>query len=119
MRNTAKRIAALKTLKSATRKDQSRYESQRLYDTLEGLNYWWDAQAGEWKNTRPPSTTIFKDDEGASTGLVRVRVMGLNADAQQLITSMRAGGWTLVETSDAYPNRKGPGVRYYLTYKRD
>lgn len=118
MKNTAKRVAALRTLSDATKKNHSHHESQTLYDSLEGMGYWWDAPGGKWKNTPPPSTSMFLDDEGASTGLVRFRAMGMPADFDHFVTTVRADGWHLIETSEPYPNRKGPGFRWYMTFKK-
>lgn len=118
MKNTAKRVAALRSLLGVTKKNHSHHESQTLYDTLESLGYWWDASTGQWKNTPPPSTSVFVDDEGASTGIIKLRVMGLPADFDHFVTTVRADGWSLVETSDPYENRKGPGYRWYMTFKK-
>lgn len=119
MKNTAKRVAALRTLLDVTKKNHSHQESPALYDTLESLSYWWDATEGKWKNTPQPSTSMFLNDEGASTGLLRVRVMGMPSDFDHFMTSVRADGWGMIEASDPYSNRKGPGFRWYLTYKRN
>lgn len=118
MKNTAKRVAALRTLLNVTKKNRSDQESQTLYDTLEGLGYWWDSSTGQWKKGNPPSTSVFVDDEGASTGLLRLRAMGMPGDFDHFATTVRADGWQLIETSDAYPNRKGPGFRWYMTFKK-
>lgn len=93
--------------------------SEGLYDTLDSLGFWWDAANGQWKKGNPPSTSIFKDDEGNATGLLRVRFMGMQEDVEDFLNAPTREGWTLIEISDPYPNRKGPGYRWYLTYKKD
>lgn len=118
-KNTAKRVAAMRMLQEITKKNHSHHDSEVLYDTLESMGYWWDSAAGQWKQGNPPSTSVFLNDEGASTGVIKLRVMGLPGDFDHFITTVRADGWSLIETSDPYENRKGPGYRWYLTFKKD
>lgn len=118
-KNTAKRSAAMSTLNKNGYIPQLDTPSEGLYDTLDSLGFWWDAANGQWKKGNPPSTSIFKDDEGNATGLLRVRVMGMTEDAESFLQGSKMAGWSLIETSDPYPNRKGPGYRWYLTYKKE
>lgn len=118
-KKTVKRTQALRALKDITGKDHSRKDSQTLYDTLEAQSYHWDSSDALWKNTPPPSTSMFKDDEGNPSGVLRVRLMGMEPDAEAFLKAVTVKGWTLIDKSSAYPNRKGPGWRWYLTYKRD
>lgn len=51
-------------------------------------------------------------DPGQAQGVVKIRLSGAAEDID-IIARMLAG--TVVERSAAYPNRRDPGVRVYLT----
>lgn len=113
---TAKRVGAIAALKAegSTPRELSNKDSDTLYTTLESSGYWWNATDGEWQKGKPPSTSIFKDDDGVSTGIVRIRLMGHPDDMPDAIASAKKC-FEVAEVSALYPNRKGPGVRVYIT----
>lgn len=88
-------------------------DSDTLYQTLESLGYWWDASQGTWVKGKPPSTTIFQDDDGEATGVIRVRLMGHPDDMPKAIAAAKRA-FKVSDVSDPYPNRKGSGVRIYI-----
>jgi len=114
---TARRVAAIETLKKegANRNFLSK-DSDVLYDHLTTLGYWWDSSAGEWKKGKAPSTSIFKDDDDLPTGIIRLRLMGHPDDMEAGIAAARRA-YDVAEVSGQYPNRKGSGVRVYITAK--
>lgn len=115
-KNTQKRVAAVNALiLEGSRMNQlQRKDSEALYSALESLGYWWDSSAGEWKKGKPPSTSMFKDDEGEPTGVIRLRLMGHPDDMPVAIEAARRC-YKVSDVSDHYSNRKGPGVRVYIT----
>jgi hypothetical protein len=51
---------------------------------------------------------------GQAPGVVKVRLSGAAADIEPVAGLLAARGWVL-DRSAAYPNRRDPGERVYLT----
>lgn len=115
-KNTAKRVSAVATIRDekGNRARVETQDSESLYAMLETMGYWWDSSAGAWKKGNPPSTSIFKDDEGAPTGIINIRLMGHPDDMPDAIEAAKVA-YQVSQVSGQYPNRKGPGVRVYIT----
>jgi hypothetical protein len=116
MKRTAKFLAAVHVAKAAQIKRAEYLENDVLYSKLEAAGYFW--QDGEWSNVRR-STSMFEGDDSTPTGIVRLRVMAHPADVDRAVTAVRSSladhHAQVVEVSEQYPNRKGAGVRVYLT----
>jgi|GEM_PF-2879672 len=110
MRRTRKYVAAKKRLRELKIRTSKR-ENADIYRLLESKKQIWDAKLGKWiEGTK----SMFGDDE--SSGIVRLRVMAHGADVQRAVSQIkRELGVKVIEVSDEYPNRKGTGVRVYLT----
>lgn len=117
MRRTLKYIEAIKAAGLGLKVE--RPENEDLYRRLEAAGWWWDAEKTKWQKGRKPSTSMFKDDGGNPSGVLRVRLMGMAVDVSDFTHALTIKGWKLVDQSSEYPNRKGPGSRWYQTYKRD
>lgn len=93
-------------------------ENDQVYDILEKRGYFWNAESGVWEDVKR-STSMFKDDAGLPTGTFRLRVMCDPRDLDHLLEIVNEAldtyGATISEQSNPYPNRRGPGVRVYLT----
>jgi len=71
------------------------------------------AKLGTWERG---SKSMFKDADGAPSGVIRFRLMGHPEDINKAIASARMlKGYQLIEVSEPYPNRRGEGVRVYCT----
>jgi hypothetical protein len=88
-------------------------ENADLYAVLERRGYWWDAKSGKWLDTPAPSTSVFKTSHGTPTGVVKIRVMA-HPDEVQSALSLLDKAFKVVNVSEQYENRKGPGVRVYV-----
>jgi len=92
--------------------------NEELYEALEDDNFYWKAKAGEWQQLEhKPSTSVFQADDGTPTGIVKIRVMAHPDDVQKAVQKIKAtNGLRVIEISEkTYPNRKGTGVRIYVT----
>ena len=93
-------------------------DSAKLYDALERAGWFWDSEAGTWGQYQK-STSMFQDDEGLSTGVFRLRLMADPGDMDRLLELIQEALDTYAvvttEVSPLYHNRRGPGVRHYLT----
>lgn len=112
-RMTAKRAAAQTAAAQYLKmKYTASIPSDQLYQALQDKGYIWDAQAVEWKLG---STSIFKDEFGEPSGVIRLRVMAHQQDVHQAVHALQGSNLKIVEVSEPYPNRKGAGVRVYVT----
>lgn len=123
MKRTRKYVAALayvRTLSNGMSAHPS-WDNDSLYEELEAQGHFWDADTGEWSQVRK-STSIFQSDEGAPTGEFRLRVMAhpgeMDSILEMAVQALRGAGCAVTEVSGQYPNRKGPGVRVYVTAQR-
>ncbi len=99
-----------------------RIENSLLYAAVEQKEYWWNGKSRRWeKETEKPSTTIFEDNKGKPTGIMRLRVMCHPEETQWLIDALYDNPhFTVIEVSEkTYANRHGAGERAYLTIKRN
>jgi hypothetical protein len=133
MRQTKKLIEAQKAIKglpSGERGLMKRNPNQEdYYSILEKAGYWWDSRDQQWHkgddNARAQgkfSGSIFEDGDGLPTGVFRLRVMVNPNEAAdvcaEISRALVAHGMSIVEVSDPYPNRRGVGIRIYMTCKR-
>lgn len=87
-----------------------------LYQLLENYGFWWDAKNGEWTNRKQPSNSIFKTDDDVASGVIRLRVMAHPDDVDHTVALVKKTiGMRVIEVSEPYDNRRGSGVRVYLT----
>lgn len=119
MRKTAKYTAALEKAKAL--KLKLAMEHDALYKGLEAAGYHWDSDAQQWQEGKPQSTSMFaSEDDDTPSGVVRFRVMAHPKEIAQAVTlAKRTPGLRCIETSGEYPNRRGVGVRVYLTFVMD
>jgi len=113
MRQTEKYLKGLRRLRELEGKPKGRpktYENADLYRLLESKKHIWDHKQGEWIEG---SKSMFGDDE--STGVARLRIMAHPHDVQQAIQYLRGTNFRIVDISEEYPNRRGSGVRVYIT----
>jgi hypothetical protein len=124
MRRTAKYLAGIalaRALGGKVRDGSTSHEA--LYDTLESRGYWWDASAQKWTDAPKPSSSVFAQDGGGDipSGVVMLRVMAhpdqIETAATEVVDAL-GEDWALIQQSGQYPNRKGIGVRIYLTFKK-
>jgi hypothetical protein len=112
MRRTAKYVAAESTAKLL----KLRFTPRTLYDRLQEAGYIWDNRKGVWERG---STSMFKDDQGLPTGVIRLRLMAHPEDVDRacelLQVQLSAAGARLFDVSAQYPNRRGAGTRIYAT----
>ncbi len=110
MRKTRKYVAAKKRLRELKIRTHKR-ENADIYALLESHRQIWDNKSGKWiEGTK----SMFGDEQ--PSGIVRIRVMSHPADVQRAVTEIKQHAQLkVVEVSDEYPNRRGIGVRVYLT----
>jgi len=90
--------------------------NEELYEVLENDEQWWDAKSGKWSRSVKPSTSIFADDIGDATGIVRIRVMAHPSDVDNAVRRIKKlDGLKVTDISEPYKNRKGEGFRVYIT----
>jgi hypothetical protein len=125
MRRTQKYVAALPVAATLLRGAELRRVSMNhaaLYEVLERSGWWWDSSAGSWSNERR-STSIFEGDDGLPSGVLRLRVMANPSEVDDVIDritrSLLSVDLRVFEVSERYPNRRGPGVRVYLSVVRE
>lgn len=123
MRRTLKYEAALDCaaeLLDRAELNRARKDNATLYDALERRGWFYDRDNGKWQHYKP-STSMFQADDGGATGVFRLRVMCEPRDLDRLLEIVNEAldtyGATITEQSNVYPNRRGPGVRCYLTGK--
>lgn len=123
MRHTAKLKAALRL--AARLKLSEVDDAAEIYRILASRSYAWDADARQWHQTTRQvddtgreRTSIFGDEDVAS-GLVRVRLMAHPAEMDRfteiMMEALDTYGLRITDVSNPDPNRKGVGVRVYMT----
>lgn len=119
MKHTAKYNAAVKTAAKVL-PGEGGWDNATLYDHLEKKGWFWNAESGEWEDFRR-STSMFESDAGLPTGEFRLRLMCHPGDLDRLLELVNEAldtyGVAISEQSNPYPNRRGPGIRCYLTGK--
>lgn len=95
------------------------HENEDVFNALEEQNYFWFPKEGEWQlRDNIPSTSVFQDDDGTPTGIVKIRIMCHPYDLKQAISEIKNNqNFQIADISDPYPNRNGAGVRVYITAK--
>lgn len=86
------------------------YENDDLYELLHSKKQIWDHKQGKWIEG---SKSMFGDDE--PSGVIRIRVMAHPQDVHSAVHYLKGTNFKIVEVSDEYPNRRGSGVRVYIT----
>lgn len=121
-RQTEKLIAAERTARSLGFSPATFTNQDDLYETLINEHYAWDAKSGEWKQSKRPirsdgveSVSIFTDENGKATGIYRLRLMAHEQVIGAVVAEMRAKLHVIEVSEKEYPNRRGDGVRVYLT----
>lgn len=93
-------------------------DSALLYGRLESLGWFWDSDVGRWSD-ESRSTSMFESDDGDPSGVVRLRLMAHPGDMDFMLRLVREGlelhGCKVVEVSEKYRNRRGAGVRIYVS----
>lgn len=90
-------------------------DNSKLYQLLEDAGYWWQSKSGQWTVAEKPSTSIFEDNTGEATGIVKIRIMCHPHDLKQATIGLKASEhFRIAEISESYPNRKGSGSRVYV-----
>lgn len=117
MKRTKKYEAALTAYRSETRtKLKAEIDNSELYEWLEKRLWWWNASEGKWTKGNKPSNSIFKNDDDVASGVIRWRVMAHPDDVEKAVKlAKKTPGLRVIDVSEPYPNRKGAGVRVYLT----
>lgn len=112
MKRTRKYNAGRKRLQELTHGQYiPQMENDVLYQKLENDHKQiWDHKQGEWMEG---NKSMFGDDE--PTGVVRIRVMAHPQDVHNAVHYLKGTNFKIVEVSDEYPNRRGSGVRVYIT----
>ncbi|MEO1440282.1 MAG: hypothetical protein AAFV33_07745, partial [Chloroflexota bacterium] len=115
-RKTAKLTEAIKLAKSLSLSAATRDE---LYDALVSKGYNWDGKSKTWSENNPFLGSAFEDYTGEATGHIKLRVMTHPDEQHRIITiicrELRRANINIIEVSELYPNRKGVGVRTYIT----
>lgn len=121
MKATKKYKAALSAYKTETRKSPgAEIDNAKLYEWLEKRHWWWNASEGKWAKGNKPSNSIFKTDDDVASGVIRLRVMAHPDDVEHAVKlAKKTPGMRVIDISEPYPNRKGAGVRIYLTAVMD
>ncbi len=119
MRQTAKYTAGIKYARQFGFTAPAGISHQALYDTLEGAGHSWDANAKQWHDV-PLQKSVFGNDDIPS-GTIKIRIMAhpdmIEAVTKQAIEYLSEADWEVIEKSAPYPNRRGIGIRIYLTFK--
>lgn len=124
MRQTTKYTRGIELAKKLGAKVRAGTTShEALYDTLEGMNYWWKAESQEWTNEAKPQrgnkSSFPIELAGSNEQLVQMRVIAgeqyINPVLNDLKTFCESRGWTFLQLSDAYTADNG-GVRVYLSF---
>lgn len=123
MRKTAKLDAAIKMLLELNLyKGRSFASADDHYALLAENGYGWDAKAVKWiKSAREIDSrgriklSMFSDDDGLPSGTYRLRVMAHPDEIEAVIRKLKEVLIVMEVSEHAYPNRKGQGVRAYLT----
>ncbi len=134
MRQTKKLLEAQKTLRAlpsgqcGLMKRNASHED--LYAILERSGYYWDSGDQQWHQGDDHSRaqgkfsgSIFEDADGLPTGVFKLRVMANESEISSVCAEISRAivnaGISVIEVSDkSYPNRRGAGMRVYLTCKR-
>ena len=118
MRKTVKYTAGQKLARIL--KIKSTLAHDKLYEQLQAQNYYWNSQAKVWEQGKPQTSMFAADDDETPSGVVRLRVMAHPAEIERAVEAAKSTkGMRCIETSDKYPNRRGIGVRVYLTFVMD
>ena len=114
MRQTQKYLAGLKRLRELNGPSKGRpktYENDELYQLLESQKQIWDHKTGTWAE----GTKSMFGDESAS-GVFRLRIMAHPDEIRQAVSAVaKQKNFAVIEQSELYANRRGSGVRIYLT----
>jgi|SRR6056297_299208 len=92
---------------------------EALYQTLAELGYNWDGKSKTWSENNPWTGSAFEDAHNRPTGHIKLRIM-THPDEQEefknrVCQALNKHGFRITEISDPYPNRRGIGVRTYIT----
>ncbi len=134
MRQTRKLLEARKMLKALPSGERGLVKwnasHEEMYRLLERAGYCWNSSDQHWHkgDTRGRvrgqfSGSIFEDGDGIPTGVFKVRLMANGNEIMAICAvvsrALVNAGISVLEVSDkSYPNRRGPGMRVYLTCKR-
>jgi hypothetical protein len=121
MRQTAKYVAALAKARELGLKNARKMTHEQIYEALAKESQVWDSKASEWVKGSP-SKSMFSDSDNQPSGVVRLRVMAhpneIGDEIEAVKKALALSGRQVFEVSDPYPNRRGIGVRVYVSYLR-
>jgi len=116
-----RRTKKLKEAQKTARKhglSSSKFHDKQ-YQILENAGYTWDGSTWEQRDyvetLKRKSGSSFVDVDGKPSGLIRLRVMGHPSDVQKALTHIKTMNLRVIEVSDEYQNRRGDGIRVYVT----
>lgn len=110
MRKTKKLRIALTTLDRLGHRGRPFKSNAQAYEALNRRGYHWNGE--DWTES-DQSTSIFAKNDGKATGVIKLRLMAHPGDMSKLIRTTQAA-FNVTSVSDAYPNRRGAGVRVYV-----
>lgn len=125
-KQTAKYVAAVQKARELGIQSITGEPGESLYPKLAAQRYAWEPDRGTWEQTNLPVNTqgaelksMFMDGDGLPSGTFRLRVMCHPQDVAGVAALLKERlGPIITEVADkVYENRKGPGVRIYLTCK--
>lgn len=90
-----------------------------LYNELLKHGFNWDGKTQSWDKNNRWLGSAFEDAHGKPTGHVKLRVMTHPQQEEKIVgiicEALQNAGIEPKEVSESYPNRKGVGVRTYIS----
>jgi hypothetical protein len=118
MRRTKKYKKALQFAREKGIDVPRRIDNAHLYEKLQKRGFWWSSRESTWNDTPQPSNSVFAETVQGNepSGVVKIRVMAHPDEVDEFVRRVQqAPGVKIFEVSNHYQNRKGVGVRVYLT----
>jgi hypothetical protein len=116
MRRTKKYTQAVAAARALGVQRADGLPHEQLYLALAERSYCWDGAT--WAPGTPESSSVFKTYDDQPSGVVKLRVMAHPDEIEEAVRLLRDRlPGAIYEVSDPYPNRKGVGVRVYVSLK--
>ena len=113
----AAREVVQKILSQSERADLFGVDGETLYRALHERGYAWDNKEGKWVEVDSDFSggydSVFELPGGQPSGVYHLRIMAHPADIPAVLEQLQH--LRIGNISDLYPNRKGKGVRIYLS----